>query len=76
MSVHMCKTLTAGCYRCDLNRDEIEAIRAEDRSDAEAAWIEYRNEQQMRRQWADTQRVSRQLRKGSFIAGFLAGRSS
>ena len=23
MTAHTCKTLTDGCYRCDLNRDEI-----------------------------------------------------
>ena len=24
MSAHTCKTLTPGCYRCDLNRDEMQ----------------------------------------------------
>lgn len=26
MTQHACVTLTDGCYRCDLNRDEMEAI--------------------------------------------------
>lgn len=64
MSAHDCKELTDGCYRCELNRDEMEA-----------AWIEYRNRETF---WAfypdEARRATRRLRKREFIAGFMAGR--
>lgn len=53
------------CYRCELNRDEIEANRLEDERDAATAWIEYRDA------FAGSRR---RLRKRDFIAGFLSGR--
>lgn len=56
--------------------DEIAAIQAEDERDAQAAWLEYRDAEIKARSWADAPRVVRQLRRGSFIAGFIAGRQS
>lgn len=84
MTAHTCKTLTDGCYRCDLNRDEIEAIRAEDAADAKAAWIEYRDWKfdEAVPVWREDDReaitgaVRRTLRKREFIAGFMAGRQA
>lgn len=75
MTAHTCTTLTPGCYRCEINRDEIEAAQQEIRDEAEAAWLVYRNEH-MRRAWGasgrDAHRVQRQLRKREFMAGYLA----
>jgi hypothetical protein len=76
MTAHECKVPTDGCYRCELNKDEIAAFRAEDEADASAAWLNYRDAQIAERSWADPRRVIRQLRRGSFIAGFIAGRQS
>lgn len=72
MSAHTHRELVDGCYRCDLNRDELEANREEDERDAQAAWIEYRDSY-MRR--VGLERGRRHLRKREFIAGFLAGRT-
>lgn len=71
MSAHDCKELTAGCYRCELNRDEIEANRAEDEREALTAWYAYRNSYTLR---VGLERGKRQLRRRDFIAGFMAGR--
>lgn len=68
MTAHTCKELTDGCYRCELNRDEIEAAQEEDRQDAEAAWLVYRDQFM-------SGHPRRQLRRREFIAGFLAGRT-
>ena len=57
--------IAAGAARRRL--DEIEAAQEEDRQDAEAAWLVYRD-QFMRNH------PRRQLRRREFIAGFLAGR--
>lgn len=65
MSAHTCKTLTDGCYRCDLNRDEIQAATDEALREAQEAWLEYRDGPM--RSWP-----KRQLRRREFVAGFLA----
>lgn len=74
MSAHMCREITPGCYRCELAKDEMAAIEAEDRADAQEAWIAYRDNEIRSKPWADARRVVRQLRRGSFVAGFIAGR--
>jgi hypothetical protein len=71
MSAHTCKTLTPGCYRCDLNRDEIASIREEIRSDAQEAWLTYRDKYQ-RRNYLTGRQLASQLRRREFIAGYLA----
>lgn len=76
MTQHLCTSVTPGCYRCELGLDEVAAIQVEDQADAEAAWITYRNAEIFARSWAQPKRVMRQLRRGSFIAGFIAGRTS
>lgn len=73
MSDHSCTELTDGCYRCDLNRDEIAASRAEDERNAQAAWIRYRDGY-MRALSLSRRRASSQMRRREFIAGFMAGR--
>lgn len=65
MSAHTCTTLTEGCYRCDLGRDEMAAIEVEIRNDAEAAWRGYRDGPM--RNWP-----RRQIRRREFINGYLA----
>lgn len=34
MTAHTCRTVTPGCYRCDLGYDEVTAMHAEDYFDA------------------------------------------
>lgn len=41
MSAHTCRELTEGCYRCDLNRDEIAHIEAERRDKVTAILSAY-----------------------------------
>lgn len=65
MSAHTCTSITPGCYRCDLGREEAEAARAEVLSDAKAAWLDYRDGPM--RNWP-----TRQLRRRDFLAGYLA----
>jgi hypothetical protein len=65
MSAHTCSTLTDGCYRCDLHRDEIEAVRAEVTAEAQEAWLAYRDGPM--RHWP-----RRQIRRREFVAGYLA----
>lgn len=72
MSAHTCTELTDGCYRCDLNRDEMRAMVEEVRAEAEAAWLAYRDRYQKSRPWADAKRLGRQMRRRDFIAGYLA----
>lgn len=73
MTAHTCKTLTDGCYRCELNRDEIEAIETENREDAQVAWLTYRDNY-MRANHLSRRRAGSQMRRREFIAGFIAGR--
>jgi len=70
MTAHMCTEITPGCYRCELNKDEMESIHKENLEDAEKEWIEYRNKRHM------LGAPRRTVRKREFIAGFLAGRES
>ena len=65
MTAHSHTTLVDGCYRCDLNRDEIAHIEDEVRAEARAAWLEYRDGPM--RNWP-----RRQVRRREFIAGYLA----
>lgn len=65
MTAHTCKELTPGCYRCDLNRDEIEAAREDAEKDAQAAWLAYRDHPS--RRWMKP----RQMRRREFVAGYL-----
>lgn len=74
MTAHTCKTLTDGCYRCELNRDEIEAIEAENHEDAQAAWLTYKADYAAEHSYANDRRRGRQMRRREFIAGFMAGR--
>ena len=81
MNAHNCKELTDGCYRCELNRDEIEANLVEDAVDAETAWVEYRDALIQGHivggnsvSAHSLHRITRRLRKREFIAGFMAGR--
>lgn len=71
MSAHTCKTITPGCYRCDLNLDEIRAAEQEIREEAQAAWIAYRDEYQ-RTNFLNARQASSQMRRREFIAGYLA----
>ncbi|WP_294567565.1 hypothetical protein [uncultured Arthrobacter sp.] len=71
MTAHTCKTLTDGCYRCDLNRDEISFFEKEIRDEAQAAWLAYRDEFTRRRYLTPRQTAS-QMRRREFIAGYLA----
>ena len=71
MTLHTCKTLTPGCYRCDLNRDEIAAILNEIRDEAQAAWIAYRD-QYKRSNHLNARQAASQMRRREFIAGYLA----
>jgi hypothetical protein len=71
MSTHDCKTLTDGCYRCDLNRDEMQSVEDDVRKKAQAAWLAYRNDFQRKRYLTGRQTAS-QMRRRDFIAGYLA----
>ena len=71
MNTHACTTLTDGCYRCELNRDEVEAAQQEIATEAQAVWLEYRNEYAMRRNMG-ARSISSQLRRREFIAGYMA----
>lgn len=71
MTAHACKTLTDGCYRCDLNRDEMRAIEEEIRQDAQEAWLAYRDAYTRSRSLTPRQVASR-MRRREFIAGYLA----
>lgn len=64
MNQHACKEITPGCYRCELNKDEMEAIHKENLEDAEEAWAEYQSS------------PPEQQHAVEFIAGFVAGRES
>ena len=70
MTEHTCKEFTPGCYRCELNKDEMAHIDQENRDDAEVAWVKYRD-----KTLRSTSLDRRQIRKREFIAGFLAGRT-
>ena len=71
MSAHTHITLVEGCYRCDLNRDEMTAIEQEVRAEAQAAWLSYRNDYQRTRH-LNARRAQSQMRRREFIAGYLA----
>ena len=71
MSAHTCTELTEGCYRCDLNRDELRAIVQEIREDAQEAWLAYRNQYQ-RSNYLNARQTASQMRRREFIAGYLA----
>ena len=71
MSAHTCTELTEGCYRCDLNRDELRAIVQEIREEAQAAWLAYRNQYQ-RSNYLNARQAASQMRRREFIAGYLA----
>jgi hypothetical protein len=71
MSAHTCKTITPGCYRCELNLDEIRAIEQEIREEAQAAWLAYRDGYQ-RAHHLNGRRAASQMRRREFIAGYLA----
>lgn len=71
MSEHRCTKPTEGCYRCDLNRDEVAAAEAEARADAQAAWLAYRNRRALMR-GLSPERAARQMRRRDFVAGYLA----
>lgn len=71
MTAHTCTTLTEGCYRCDLNRDEIAAIEAGLVNEAEDAWFAYRDDY-MRTHHLSPRRASSQMRRREFIAGYMA----
>ena len=71
MSAHTCTELTEGCYRCDLNRDELRAIVQEIRDEAQAAWLAYRNQYQ-RANYLNARQAASQMRRREFIAGYLA----
>lgn len=65
MNAHTCTTPTEGCYRCDLNRDELRAAEEEIRQEAQAAWLAYRDGPM--RTWP-----RRQVRRREFVNGYLA----
>ena len=71
MTHHNHRELVPGCYRCDLNRDEIESARQEVLAEAQAAWIRYRDEYQ-RTNYLNARRAASQMRRREFIAGYLA----
>ena len=71
MSAHTCKTITPGCYRCDLNADEVRAAEQEVRDEAQAAWLSYRNAYQ-RANYLNGRQAASQMRRREFIAGYLA----
>lgn len=71
MSAHTCAELTEGCYRCELNRDEIEAIQQEVAEEAQAAWLAYRDEYS-RQHYIGAATVAHRLRRREFIAGYEA----
>lgn len=72
MTAHLHSTHVEGCYRCDLSRDETEAIEAEIAAEAQAAWLAYRDDY-MRRRAMSARRAGHQLRRREFIAGYVAG---
>lgn len=65
MGTHTHTALVEGCYRCDLNRDEMAHIEEELRVEAQAAWLAYRDGPM--RHWP-----RRQIRRREFINGYLA----
>lgn len=71
MSAHTCTTLTDGCYRCDLNRDEIQANEEEILREAQAAWLKYRDDY-TRTHYLNARTVAHRMRRRDFIAGYLA----
>lgn len=71
MSAHTCTELTEGCYRCELNLDEIHAIQNEIREEAQAAWLAYRDQYQ-RSHYLNARQTASQMRRREFIAGYLA----
>ena len=71
MSAHTCTELTEGCYRCDLNRDELRAVVQEIREEARAAWLAYRDQYQ-RSNYLNARQSASQMRRREFIAGYLA----
>lgn len=74
MTAHLHTTLTPGCYRCDLNLDEIAAAEQETRSDAQEAWLTYRDAH-MRSRGLSGPRATSHLRRREFVAGYLAAMS-
>jgi hypothetical protein len=71
MTAHTCKTITPGCYRCDLSVDEVSAAEREIRKEAQAAWLAYRNNYQ-RANYLNGRQAASQMRRREFIAGYLA----
>jgi hypothetical protein len=71
MTAHTCKTITPGCYRCELSLDEVRAAEQEVREEAQAAWIAYRDDYQ-RTHHLSARRTASQMRRREFIAGYLA----
>lgn len=71
MTAHTCVGLTDGCYRCELNRDEIESIEREVASDAQKAWLAYRDDY-MRTHYLSKKQASSQMRRRDFIEGYKA----
>lgn len=71
MTAHACKTLTDGCYRCDLNCDEMRAIEEEIHREAQAAWLAYRDAY-TRANYLKPRQAASQMRRREFIAGYLA----
>lgn len=71
MTAHTCTTITPGCYRCELGRDEVEHAIQEARADAQTAWLEYRD-RYTRSHCLTPRQVASQLRRREFIAGYLA----
>lgn len=71
MSADACTTLTDGCYRCDLNRDEMASAEQEIAADAQEAWLIYRD-QYMRSRAMSARAAASQMRRREFIAGYLA----
>ncbi len=83
MSAHSHVRYVPGCFRCELGRDEAAECEAEDRRDAQAAWVDYRDAQvavAVEGRFPDREyigaAVRRTLRRREFVAGFIAGRQS
>lgn len=70
MSAHTHTVITPGCYRCELNADEMEAAEQELAVDAQEAWLTYRDEH-ARRRALNARQVGHQLRRRDFIAGYM-----
>lgn len=66
MSAHVHREVTPGCYRCELNQDEVASALQDIEADAQAAWLRYRDHRDQR--WMKRT----QMRRREFIAGFIA----